>query len=248
VRRFFHTFYAPNNAVLCVSGDFSPAQVRSLVAKYFSKIPRGRKPTLPSLIEPLQKAERRVTYTDALAPLPAYLAGYHQPSGKDKDAPALDMLSYILSAGKSSRLYQSLVERQQVCTSVSAGSGGGRGPDLFTFRMSFGPGQSVQRAEAALYAEIVKLQKYGVTPAEMQVARTQALRSAIDNRADSLSRALGIGLNAVMYNDPNRINTDLARLDAVTAADVIRVARKYLISTNRTVVIALPGAKGGGNQ
>ena len=242
VRRFYHTFYAPNNAVLCVTGDFEPARAKALIAKYYGKFKRGPKPTLPSLIEPPQTAERRVVYADKLAPLPSYEAGYHIPSGNDKDAPALDMLSSILSGGKSSRLWQSLVEKQQVCTSASAGAGAGRGPDLFSFRMSFGPGQSVDKAEKALYAEIRRVQKGGVTAQEIQTARTQALQSAIESRRTSLGRAMAIAINAVVYGDPNRVNTDLSRFYSVTAADVKRVARKYLASTNRTVVIAQPGA------
>lgn len=242
VRRFFHTFYAPNNAALCVAGDFEPAKARALIARYYSKIARGPKPVFPSLAEPSQTSERRVVYTDKLAPLPMFEAGYHQPDGKSKDAAALDILSIILSDGRSSRLYQSLVEKKQVCTGVSANSGGGRGPDLFTFQMSFGPGQDIAKAEQALYAEIAKVQKNGVTPQEIATARTQSLRRTISERRSTLALAMSIAINSVVYNEPNRVNTDLARLDAVTAADVQRVARKYLVSTNRTVVIAQPGA------
>lgn len=242
VRRFYHTFYAPNNAVLCVAGDFDPSKTRAMVAKLYGKIARGPKPVFPSLAEPPQIAERRVVYVDKLAPLPMYQAGYHQPNGKDKDAAALDVLSTILSDGRSSRLYQALVEKQQVCTGINASSGGGRGPDLFTFRMSFGPGQSVEKAEKALYAEIAKVQKNGVTAQEIATARTQALRSAISGRTSSLALAMSIAINAVVYNEPNRVNTDLARLNAVTAAEVQRVAKKYLVSSNRTVVIAQAGA------
>ncbi|HEY3413582.1 MAG TPA: pitrilysin family protein [Armatimonadota bacterium] len=248
VRRFFHTFYAPNNAVLCVAGDFDPARAKALIAKYYGRIKRGPKPVLPSLSEPPQKAERRVAYKDKLAPLPTYVAGYHIPNGNDKDAPALDMLSSILSGGKSARLWQSLVEKQQVCTSVSSGANAGRGPDLFSFRMAFGPGQSVEKAEKALYAEIQKIQKDGVTHEEMQTARTQALQSSIEGRRTSLGRAMAIGISAVVYGDPNRVNTELSRFYAVTAADVKRVARKYLVSTNRSVVIAEAGAARGGAQ
>lgn len=242
VRKFFRTFYAPNNAVLCVSGDFEPARARALIAKYYGKIKRGPKPVLPSMNEPPQTMERRVVYTDKLAPLPSYVAGYHIPSGNDKDSSALDVLASILSGGKSSRLWQSLVEKQQVCTSVRAGAGAGRGPDLFSFRMAFAPGQSVEKAEKALYAEIQRLQKTGVTAEEIQTARTQALQSSIEGRRTSLGRAQAIAISAVVYGDPNRINTELARSYAVTAADVKRVARKYLVSSNRTVVIAQPGA------
>jgi zinc protease len=240
VRRFFRTFYAPNNAVLCITGDFDPARAKTLVAKYYGKITRGPKPTLPSLYEPPQTAEHRVVYTDKLANLPAYVAGYHIPNGNSKDAMALNVLGDILSGGKSSRLWQSLVEKEQVCTSVSASAYAGRGPDLFGLHMSFGPGQSVEKAEAALYAEIAKVRKSGVTAQEMETARTQALRSAIASRRSSLAKAMEIGINAVAYNDPNRVNTDLARFYSVTAKDVLRVARKYLVSTNRTVVIAMP--------
>ncbi|HEY3266085.1 MAG TPA: pitrilysin family protein [Armatimonadota bacterium] len=240
VRHFYRTFYAPDNAVLVVSGDFDPARAAALVSKYFARIPRGPKPTFPSLYEPPQTKERRLAYTDPLASLPAYISGYHIPNGNHPDAPALEMLGSVLTGGKSARVWKSLVEVKQVCTSVSAGGGAGRGPDLFTFRMTFAPGQKVETAEAALDAEIARVRQSGVTADEMRTARVQALLGAVQSRRDSMMRAEEIGIDAVVYGDPNRANTHLAKLNAVTAADVRRVARKYLVRSNRSVVIALP--------
>lgn len=242
VRHFFKTYYAPNNAVLAIVGDFKDADARALVKKYFGDIPSGPKPDFPSLFEPPQEAERRLVYTDDLARLPLYVSAYHIPRGTDPDAPALRMLAMILAGGKSSILWQSLVEEKQVAVSVFANGDAGRGPDLFSFQMALGPGQEVAPAEAALDAEIARVQKDGVTQDQMETARRQFLTNAIDARATTLNIAREIAGDAVVYGNPNRINEEMDRLRAVTPADVQRVAREYLKSANRTVVIAMPPA------
>jgi predicted Zn-dependent peptidase len=242
VRQFFKTYYAPNNAVLAIVGNFDPDAARALVKKDFGGIASGPKPDFPSLFEPEQTAERRLVYTDALARLPLYVSAYHIPDGNDPDAPALQVLATILAGGKSSSLWQSLVEKQQVAVSVSANGSAGRGPDLFTFQMALGPGQEVAPAETALDAEIAKVQKDGVTADELNTARRQFLTNAVDARTTSLAIAQNLAGDAVIYGDPDRMNEELSRLNAVTAADVKRVAMKYLKPTNRSVVIAMPPA------
>lgn len=242
VRDFFKTYYAPNNAVIAIVGDFKDKDARSLVTKYFGDIPSGPKPDFPSLYEPPQEAERRLVYTDDLARLPLYVSAYHIPDGNDPDAPALRMLATILAGGKSSVLWQSLVEKQQVAVSVFANGDAGRGPDLFTFQMALGPGQEVAPAETALDAQIAAIRKDGVTAGQIETARRQFLTNAIDARTTTLNVAQHLAGDAVVYGDANRMNEEMGRLRAVTAADVQRVAAKYLLPTNRTVVIAMPPA------
>lgn len=244
VREFFRTFYAPNNATLAIVGDFDPDKAMALVTKYFADIPRGPKPTLPSLEEPPQTEERRETYTDPLARLPRYIAAYHIPNGNDPDAPALQMLASILADGKSSRLWRSLVEQQRVAASVGANGDAGRGPNLFSIYMALGPGQSVEKAEAAMVAEVERLKRDGVTDDEMRKALVGMTRAEIAGRRSSMDRAQAIAISAVVYGDADRVNTDLDRLKAVTPADVQRVANRYLKTTNRTVVIAMPPSAG----
>jgi predicted Zn-dependent peptidase len=248
VRSFFKTWYAPNNAVLAIVGDFDVENARTLVTKYFGDIPGGPKPDYPSLDEPPQETEHRLVYVDDLARLPLYVAAYHIPNGNDPDGPALRMLATILAGGKSSILWQSLVERQQVAVSVGANGDAGRGPDLFSFQMALGPGQEVSPAEAALEAEIARVRKDGVTAEEMETARRQFLTGAIYDRTSTLGIAQNLARDSVVYGNANRMNEDMERIRAVTAADVKRVATTYLNPTNRTVVIAMPPAPAADNK
>lgn len=243
VRQFFRAFYAPNNTVLAIVGDIQPDSALALVKKNFGDLKAAPKPELPSLEEPPQTKERRLTYTDPLANLPAWIAGYHIPNGNDPDAPALSVLASILAGGKSSRLWQSLVENQQVATYVGASGDAGRGPDLFVIQMMFGPGQDVAKAQAALDAEIAKVRADGVSEEELEKARVQMVRGAISGRRATMDQAQEIALDAVVYGDPNRVNTYLDKVKAVTATDVRWVAEKYLTVNNRSVVIAVPPAK-----
>jgi len=143
VRWFYRTFYVPNNAVLSIVGDFDEREARAWVAQYFGPVPAGPDPRFPSLDEMPGVEERRVTLTDPLAPLPAWTAGYLIPEGGHPDIPALDMLSVILTGGKSARLWREMVEKRQLATSVEAEAERRRGPGLFTLTMRFGPDQSV---------------------------------------------------------------------------------------------------------
>jgi len=122
VQTFFANWYGPSNAVLSVVGDFEEAKLKALIDKHFGPIPARSVPPLPSLKEPFQKEEKRVALKDPLAPLPSYTAAWQIPHNNHKDIPALDMLCTVLSGGKSTRLYQSLVEEQQVATSAMEGA------------------------------------------------------------------------------------------------------------------------------
>jgi predicted Zn-dependent peptidase len=240
VARFYKTYYAPNNAVISVVGDFDGRETRAWIAEHFGPIPRGPEPEFPSLAEPPQSEERRVTLKDPLAPLPAYVAGYKVPPGNGPDFAALDVLATVLTGGKTSRLGKLLVEERQLATSVDADVDPGRGPGLFTIEMDFGPGQSVDAAEAALDAEIARIREKGVTPEEVRRAQRLRRRDVLAARRSAQERAIALGANAVMFDDPNRVNTYPDAFQRVTPADVRRVAARYLSPSNRTVVIDVP--------
>ena len=241
VRTFHSTFYRPDNATLVVVGDFDPRQFDAWVDKYFGVIPKPNKP-LPrvQVTEPARTAEKRFTEYGPNVPLPAVGITYLVPSMKADDAPALMMLDVLMSQGRSSRLYQSLVYQQQIAQ--SAGSGAALREDLGTFELNaiVAAGKKPEDAEAALRAEIKKLQETPVSAAELEKAKNQIITSQLRQRETNNGKAQSFAQAAVLYGDPNRVNTHLQKLQAVTAADVQRVAQKYLRDDNAYVFYYFP--------
>ncbi len=238
---FHKTYYRPDNAVLVVVGDFDPAQANAWIDKYFGPIarPAGAVPRV-SVVEPKQTEERRFTYNGNNVPLPALEYAYHVPAASAADAEALDVIETILGAGKSSRLYRALVYDQQLASGASAGFDARQQPGLFTFRTILNKGKAVSDAHAALDAEIAQLQTTPVDAAELDKAKTQIASSLVRSRATYQGIALALVRTVVYRGDPALVNADLAKLQAVTPADITRVAKKYFVPTNRTVVEYLP--------
>jgi zinc protease len=241
VRKFHETYYRPDNATLLVVGDFDPKQFDAWVDKYFAPI---QKPNLPlprvDVKEAERNGEKRFTEYGANVPLPGVGITYLIPAEKSDDAPALTMADIILSQGRSSRLYQSLVYQQQVAQSANANADLKEDAGLFQLTAIVAAGKKVEDAEAALKAEIKKLQDAPVTAAELEKAKNQIITSQLRQRETNNGKANALGQAAVLLGDPNRVNTDLGKLQAVTAADVQRVANKYFTEKNRYVFIYLP--------
>src|SRR3954468_8141242 len=248
---FYKTYYAPNNAVVSISGDVDPAMALDKVKKYFAAIPSGPPPPKLDTTEPPQTAEKRTTIDDPLARLVLIDAGYHIPGGQGADMDALSALASILGTGRSSRMYDVLVRQQQLAVQIFTGASGSKGPTLFYLEAVAAPGKPVPDVEAAMYAEVEKIKSGPIQDWELEKARNGAKRSLVGALRNSLQRATLLARYAVFYNDPGVINTRYERIAAITAADVQRVARQYLVPSNRTVVIttpraAAPGARGAG--
>jgi zinc protease len=241
VRQFFRTYYAPNNAVVALAGDFDVKTAKQTVERYFGPIPRQPAPSPVQIHEPEGTGERRRVLNDRLARLPQYVEAYRTVPGDHPDYFALSMLARVLAGGRASRLYPAVVEKN-LALSADASQIESRGPGLFTVDADLPPGASVEPAEAAIRAEIARVQADGVTEEELTRAKTQARLSAVSRLETALGRANTLSHDAVYYHDPERINPLLPRLLAVTPADVQRVARTYLTTNNRTVVITMPAA------
>lgn len=241
VRRFHSTYYRPENATLVVVGDFDPAQANTWIDRYFSSIPKSPK-LIPRVIavEPPQTVERRYTYYGANVPLPAVAFAYHAVADASPDAAALQVLENLLSEGESSRLYRSLVYERQVASGVSADADLREQPGLFIAYAILNAGKTTAEAEQLLQAEIEKLQTEPVGAAELEKAKTQLVSALVRSREESNDRALALVLATIREGSPERVNTAFAELQAVSAADVQRVARMYLMPTNRTVILYLP--------
>jgi predicted Zn-dependent peptidase len=243
VKEFFKTYYAPNNAVLTLVGDFNPAEAMAKIKKYFEDIPRQPDPKPVDMTEPGQKAERRATVEDALARLPQVAIAYKVVAGNTPDFYALQVLSAALQSGQSSRLYQKMVKEKELVTSVGGFVDEKRGPGALYITATLRPGKKVEEVEAAIYEEIERLKKEPIADWEIQKSKNFTRRAFINSVQSSLARAFTLAQYAVAYDDPNLINTRLDKVSAVTKEDVQRVANKYLKETNRTVVITQPKVK-----
>jgi zinc protease len=242
VQEFHSTYYRPDNATLVVVGDFDPKQLDTWIDKYFGPIAKPSKP-LPrvNVKEPPRKSEIRLTEYGK-NDLPAVGFTYLTPKLSDPDTDALRVAEAILSTGESSRLYHSLVYTQQIAAEVLGDSGPLEDAGLFIVGAILSEGKKPEDAEKALIAEIKKLQDTPVPAAELDKAKNQLITNQLRERETSNGKALALGEAAVLLGDPARVNTDLARLEAVTAADVQRVMKKYFTDANRFVLYYLPEA------
>jgi zinc protease len=242
VSRFFRTYYAPNNAVLSIVGDFQRGEALQLVRKYFADIPRQPEPAAVDLTEPEQKAERRETLTDPLARLTQIQIGYKTLAGNLPDQAALQVLTSVLQSGDSSRLYQSLSKEKELVVGIGGYVDERIGTGSLVVRATVRSDKKAEDVEAAIYAEIDKLTRAPIAAWELQKAKNTARMSFLQAIRGAQTRASLLASFAVKYDEPNAINTRLARLEAVTPQDVQQVAKRYLYAANRTVVTTTPPA------
>jgi zinc protease len=240
--RYYRTYYVPNNATIVVVGDFNTKKLLARIERAFGKIPRGPAPPKVTAVEPKHHGERRIIVKRP-AELSAVFAGYIAPTVSDPDAYALDVLQGILSSGKSSRLYTSLVYEKQLALyaggdydDVSAD------PDLFYVYAGVMPGKSVEEVEKALFSEVDKLKNEPVTDEELQKAKNQIEAGFTMGRDSIFYQAMLLGQYESVASW-KLLESYVDTIRAVTKEDVMRVARKYLSEDNRTVGILVPVKK-----
>ena len=238
---FHATYYRPDNALLVVAGDLDVEETWRWIERWFGPIAAPSTP-IPRVtsVEPPQTTERTYTYRGANVPLPAVEESYHIPAAAHPDAAALDVLEAILSAGRSSRLYQSLIYRNPLASSAFAGADLREQPGLFGVRVTCARGVALADAHAALDIELDRVRTQA--PSEDELARigTQVASSLVRQRQTNSGVALALIRATLERGDPTLVNRDLDRYLAVTADDVLRVARTYLRPENRTVIEYLP--------
>jgi zinc protease len=242
VQEFHSTYYRPDNATLVVVGDFDPKQLDAWIDKYLAPIAKPSR-SLPrvQVKEPPRKSEIRLTEHGS-NDLPAVGFTYLTPRQADADQDALRVVDVILSGGESSRLYHSLVYTQQLAAEVNSSAETREDASLFVLTAVLSEGKKVEDVEQAMLAEIKKLQDTQVSAAELDKAKNQIITNQLRQRETSNGKALALGEAAVLLGDAARVNTDLERLQAVTAADIQRVMKKYFADTNRLVLYYLPEA------
>jgi predicted Zn-dependent peptidase len=243
VAQFFKIYYAPNNAVLALVGDFKSTEALDKIKKYFDAIPQQPAPPAVDMAEPPQTAERRAVIEDSFARLPRLDVVYKTVPSNTPDSYALDMLGDILFNGPSSRLYQKLVKEKEVALQVAGGVDFRRGPALFQAFAMLKPGQDPAEVEKLIYEEFDRVKTEGVTAAEMQKVLIQDRLSQAESVTGTMGRARILGEYAVFFHDPGLINDVLAKYGEITPSDIQRVARQYLGADQRTVVLTNPKAK-----
>jgi len=240
LKRHYDTYYVPNNATLIVVGDIKADALLPTITRLFESIPKGPTPPQQVVAEPEQKGERRIIVKRE-AQLPFVMAGYRTPNYADADSYPLMILESILSHGKSSRLYRSLVYEQKQALAVGAEYSLLRtDPELFYFYAVVRPGRKVEDVEQVLYREIAKLQAEPPSAKELERAKNQVEAAYVFGQDSNFRQAMLLGEAESVGAGWRHVGQFLERIRGVTAQDVQRVAKRYFVQDTRTVGILLP--------
>lgn len=240
LQRHYDTYYSPNNATLVIVGDIKGDKLLPTIKRIFEPLPRGPAPPKPIAVEPEQRGERRfIMKRDAQVPF--VMAGYRVPNYTNDDAYPLTILESILSQGKSSRLYRSLVYKQKLALAVGAEySLLQADPELFYCFAVVQPGRKVEEVEQSIYREIERLQNEPVTEQELQRAKNQVEASYTFGQDSNFRQAMLLGQAETVGAGWRHVDAYLEKVRTVTAEDVRRVARRYFVEDTRTVGILIP--------
>ncbi|MBS1790703.1 MAG: insulinase family protein [Acidobacteria bacterium] len=239
LKRHFEMGYSPSNATMVVSGDITMEEIQKLAEKYIEPIPAHAPPAKVTTQEPEQLGERRVTVRK-FAQLPILMMGYHVPAVSDPDYYPLQVLQTILFSGQSSRMYQRLVDKDQLALFVSGGTRPTFDPALFTVNSQPKAGVEPERVEKAIYEEFDKIKTSAVTDRELEKAKNILLANFYRQMKTISGKANTLGSYEVFFGDYRKLFTAADDYRKVTKADVQRVAQKYFTEKNRTVATLIP--------
>ena len=248
VRAFHRDYYGPNNAVLAIAGDVTPAQGFALAKKYFASIPKRPTPAGSDFTEPLNTAEKRVEQSDALAQAPALAAAWKIPARGSKDQAAMAVLGEVLAGGDASMFYQSLVKGSEVALNLDSlygltGPWEYDGPTLFTIFAVYKPASNANALLASMDADIAKVVKNGVDDATLKRVKTRLLANWNNKLESYINRADTLAKLQTLWGDANVVNKIPGWIEGVTSDDIKRTAATYLTPANRTVIDRKPVAK-----
>ena len=253
VQQFFKTYYAPNNAVLVVTGDIDYVQTLGWIRKYYEGIPSAKLPPQPDISEPRQEKEKRSNREDPLVNRPALALGYHHPPRDTPEFYAMGLIDQLLVQGQDSRLYQALVQDRGLTGSVSGGANPGlgsmfdvKGPVLWTVYMIHDSDKPADEIVKVIDQEIARLQSTPVTKEELDLALVKRRSSlyAEQEQFVRFGRANLLAVYALFDDDPAKINRLEEEFRKVTPELIQKTAREYLRTTNRTILTITPKAKG----
>ena len=239
-KSFYDEFYVPNNAVLTIVGDIDFDNAKVLIEKYYGDIPAGDKNIYrPNQVEPIKSKEIRDTIYDNIQ-LPAVFQAYHTPKNGTEDYYAVDMLGTLLSGGESARFYKVLVDEKQLAMQAASFPFPYEDAGLaYVFALP-NMGVELTDLEAAMDAEIEKVQNELISDEELQKLKNQYEANHVNGNASLENRAYSMAINYTFHKDANLINTEIDKYLAVTKEDIMRVAKKYFRNDNRVVLYYLP--------
>lgn len=249
---FFDQYYVASNMVVAVVGDVKAAEVSALVKTYFGRIPKSPKPEPIRTVEPPQSSERTVVIKDQAQPF--YVEGYHRPSAFDKDDAVYAVISDLMTAGRTSRLYRALVRDKKIAAAAAGFSGfpGEKYPNLFAFYAVPTPGHTPAEMQAAIREEIERLKTTDITADELKMVKTRAKANLIRGLANNQGLAIQLATAQNRFGDWRQVFRQVEDIDKVTVADVKRVANATFVESNRTIGIVdstkLATAPAGGQE
>ena len=236
LEKYFKTYYAPNNCVVVISGNVKVDEVKRMAEKYMAKIPANTPPKPVHLVEPPQTGERRVSIQKEV-PSPYLMIGYHTPEATNKDYYSLSILNAVLSSGNSSRLYSELIDKKQLANMVGSDFSESFDPNLFNIYAIAAKGVKEVDIESAIYAEIDKIKKDGITENELQKIKNQKLVEFYAQIETINGKSNNIGTYELFFGDYRKMFDAPAEYSKVSIEDVKRVASQYFNKSNRTVGI-----------
>jgi predicted Zn-dependent peptidase len=235
--RFFRAHYVPSNMVVAVVGDLEPATALPVIEKYFGRIPSGSKPDEFVSQQPPQQSERSILVKDPAQPI--YIEGYHRPNFRDPDDAVYDVIADLLSDGRTSRLYRSMVRDQKIAAAAGGFSPypGSKYPHLFAFYAVPLPGHTPQEMEIAIHQQIERLKTEDVADDELKMVKTRTRASLVRGLASNSGLAQQLASAQVRYGDWRELFRQVDRIDKVSKQDIRRVANQTFVEANRDVGI-----------
>jgi len=243
VQEFFRVYYAPNNAVLVISGAFEPEEAKRQVEKFFAGIESQPKPPVIDVEEPAEIAENYQDYEDKLAPLPAFLIGWKIPPRRTPEFDAIYLAGKLLYDGESSRLYQKLVKGEESIVQLFGFTDERRGPSSVIIGAIPKPEQDLSKIRETMMSEIDDLATNGASAEEMQKLQNQLINDTVRSRQSSMARAQAIAEYALYDGDPTLINSELEDLLKITSEDIKTAVNKFLKTENRALLNVIPAGK-----
>ena len=237
-QNFFDRYYIPSNMVVAVVGDVKASQAMPIIEKYFGRLPAKPQPDERTTTEPPQNSERRVTLKQTAQPF--YLEGYHRLDYRSPDDAVYDAITDLMSNGRTSRLYRSLVRDKKIASFAAGFSGlpGTKYPHLFAFYAVPLPGRKPDEMGVAIHEEIEKLKTQDISDEELAMIRTRAKADLLRGLADNDGLAMQLAIYQARYGDWRELFRSVDRIDKVSKADIRRVANQIFVDTNRTVAIS----------
>jgi zinc protease len=240
IQEFFRIYYAPNNAVLSIVGDFDQAETRRMVDEYFSTIPSQPEPPPVDVSEPEEVAQHEDIFYDKLAPMPAFAVGWKIPPRRSPEFYALSLASHLLFEGESARLYQKLVKGEESVVQIQGGIDERRGPSGLFIVVIPKPDRDGRQIREAILSELKDLATNGPSDEEMEKLRNNLFNSSVRSRQSSQYRAQQLAEFELYDRDPELFNTDLQNFLEVTPAQISAALRRHLDTDNRVLLEIVP--------